>query len=427
MNVYDSQKIADILYASHTLEYTENMEEADLILLNTCSIRGKAEEKLFSDLGRLRKLKKERAHIVIGVGGCVASHAGEEILRRAPCVDLIFGPQTLHLLPLLYDEVIEKKQRPIANNLLENEKFAYFPTPRAEGPSAFVTIMEGCDRFCSYCIVPQTRGREISRPFGEILEECRILARQGVKEIHFLGQNVNDFQCTKKNTSNDLASLLYAASDISEIKRLRFTTSHPAAFSDRLIEVFAKEPKLVNHLHLPIQSGSNRILELMRRGYTKEEYKNKIEKLRIVRPNISISTDIIVGFPGETEKDFQETLDFVKDMQFDHSFSFIYSARPGTPAALLEDDISLEIKKQRLTQLQSLLDTSEKIISRSMVNTVQDVLVLDTAMKNPLQLMGRTENNRIVNFVGDVNLIGNMTRVIIKEALRNSLRGEICK
>ncbi|OGT07392.1 MAG: tRNA (N6-isopentenyl adenosine(37)-C2)-methylthiotransferase MiaB [Gammaproteobacteria bacterium GWE2_37_16] len=426
MNVYDSQKIADILAASHGMITTEDPQNADVLLLNTCAIRDKAEEKVFSDLGRFRAFKKKRPEIIIGVGGCIASHSGEKILKRAPYVDFVFGPQTIHQLPILYDEVIEKKSHPMDIRLLENEKFTYFPPPRACGASAFVTIMEGCDRFCSYCIVPQTRGREISRPFAEIIRECQQLAEQGVKEIHLLGQNVNAY-CDKDSTekTQDLADLLIAAARIENIARLRFTTSHPAVFSEHLLEVFATEPKVVNHLHLPVQSGCNRILNLMRRGYTVEEYKEKIQKLRAIRPEISVSSDFIVGFPGETEADFLETLDFVKEMHFDHSFSFIYSPRPNTSAATLTDDVPLAKKKQRLLVLQNLLNSEEKIISQTMLNSVQEILVTDVARKNTKQLMGRTENNRIVNFHGDPNLIGKTVPVKITEILRNSMRGEI--
>jgi len=424
MNVYDSQKIADLLLTSHGMQLVITPDKADLIVLNTCAVRGKAEEKLFSDLGRLRLIKKKHPEIIIGVGGCVATQEGKNILTRAPYVDFVFGPQTLHHIPLLYDEVVDTKRHLINIELLKNEKFKHFPEPIADGPSAFVTIMEGCNRFCSYCVVPHTRGPEISRPFEDVINECTKLSSQGVKEIHFLGQNVNAYRYKTK----DLTDLLSKVAEDKNIARLRFTTSHPTSFSKRLMTAFANEPKIVNHLHLPVQSGSNRILKVMRRNYTTEQYKEKIAAVRALLPDISISSDFIVGFPNETEADFQETLNFVSEVNFDHSFSFIYSPRPNTKAALMDDTISLPEKKQRLQTLQNLLTAQENVISQAMLNTTQEILVTGTAIrKDHQQLMGRTENNRIVNFVNNTNqnLIGKIISVKITKILRYSLRGEV--
>lgn len=427
MNVYDSQKIADLLAASHKFILTNNVAEADLILLNTCSVRDKAEEKVFSDLGRFRLHKNKRPEIIIGVGGCVAMQERENILKRAPFVDIIFGPQTLHELPLFYDEVLNKQTKVIDTRFLKNEKFAYFPPATTKEAAAFVTIMEGCNYFCSYCIVPQTRGREISRPMPQILQECQYLAQQDVKEIHFLGQNVNAYLDNQDGSAKpkDLADLLENTGKIEGIKRIRFTTSHPSAFSERLINAYAKLPKLVSHLHLPIQSGSDKILKAMNRKYTAAVYTSIIKKLRHARPNLAISSDFIVGFPGETEEDFLATLKLVEDIKFDHSFSFIYSPRPNTKAALLEDKIPLAVKKERLFALQQLLDNQEKAINEAMLNTKQKILVTGLARKNSKQLSGRTENNRVVNFIGEKDLIGKIIEVKIDEILRNSLRGTI--
>jgi len=423
MNVYDSEKIANILQASHNMELVNDPKDADLILLNTCAIRGKAEQKVFSDLGRFRAFKKKRPEMIIGVGGCVATESGKKILERAPYVSIIFGPQTLHRLPVLYDEASESAKRSIDIRLLKNEKFQHFPPAKSNGPLAYVTIMEGCNRFCSYCIVPFTRGREISRPFQDVLTECEILASQGVKEIHFLGQNVNAYKADDKN----LADLIRETAKIPGILRLRFTTSHPADFSERLIEVFADTPTLANHLHLPVQHGSNRILEAMRRNYTVLEYKEKVKKLRQIRPNISVSTDFIVGFPGETEEDFEKMLDLVEEVKFDQSFSFIYSPRPNTKAALLADDMPLAVKKVRLAKLQKALSKHANLISESMLNIPQKVLVVGSSRKNTKELSGRTENNRIVNFLGPADLISQIVEVKITGVLTNSLRGEMCE
>ena len=423
MNVYDSQKIADVLFESHGMELVFEPREADVILLNTCAVRGKAEEKVFSDLGRIKVFKKLRPEIVIGVGGCVATQEGRNILIRAPYVDFVFGPQVLHRIPSLYNEVIKKRKRLIDTEFLKNEKFLYFPPARADGPSAFVSIMEGCNQFCSYCVVPHTRGPEVSRPFNDVIHECTELALQGVTEINLLGQNVNAY-CDK---GKDLADILYALAKNKDILRIRFMTSHPKFFSERLLEAFRLEPKIVNHLHLPVQSGSNTILKAMRRGYTVEANKDKIAALREIRPDIAVSSDFIVGFPGETDTDFQETLDLVSEIKFDHSFSFIYSPRPNTKAALFEDTLPLKTKKERLKILQILLLKFENAINQNMRHTEQEILVTGFSRKNSRQLMGRAENNRIVNFENKTgeDLVGKIVNIKITEILRNSLRGEL--
>lgn len=428
MNEYDSAKISALLTSSHGFVRTEIPEEADLILLNTCSIREKAEEKLFSDLGRFRKLKTNNPLLIIGVGGCVAVQEKEKIIKRAHCVDIIFGPQTIHHLPKMYDDAIRQQIKIIDISSAKSaiEKFDYFPKPHSEGPIAFVSIMEGCNKFCSYCIVPYTRGREISRSFADIINEVNSLAQQGVKEINLLGQNVNDYLDKNQNgTAKKLSELIRAVAIIDEIERIRFTTSHPSAFTDDLIELFATETKLANHLHLPVQSGSNKILQAMRRGYTVEDFISKIEQLRKIKPDISISSDFIVGFPNETDEDFAATMNLINEIKFDKSFSFIYSPRPFTPAANLEDNISFEIKKDRLKKMQDQLNLHSLAISNSMVNTVQKVIVTNCSNRTPGKLIGRTENNKMVSFIGDENLIGKIIDVKIIKALPNSLKGEL--
>ncbi|HHF7366557.1 TPA: tRNA (N6-isopentenyl adenosine(37)-C2)-methylthiotransferase MiaB [Legionella bozemanae] len=426
MNEYDSTKMAEVLLQSHGLVKTEDVEEADVILLNTCSIREKAQEKVFSQLGQWREYKAKNPHVVIGVGGCVASQEGEDIIKRAPFVDIVFGPQTLHRLPTLLNERIEKKKPVVDISFPEIEKFDHLPTPRAEGPTAFVSIMEGCSKYCSFCVVPYTRGTEISRPFDDVLAECYQLAMQGVREINLLGQNVNDYRGVMENGDiADLALLIHYLAAIEGIGRIRFTTSHPLAFSDNLINAYAEVPELANHLHLPVQSGSDRILGLMKRGYTALEFKSKIRKLRKVRPDIRLSTDIIVGFPGETDKDFQDTMDLVHEIGFDTSFSFIYSPRPGTPAANLPDDTPMEVKKQRLQILQNRLVLQASRYSQSMVGSTQKILVTGHSKKDSQQLSGRTECNRVVNFDGPAHLIGQFVEVQINDALPNSLRGRL--
>ncbi len=426
MNEYDSTKMADVLQASHGLVKTDNVEEADVILLNTCSIREKAQEKVFSQLGQWREYKAKNPHVIIGVGGCVASQEGADIVKRAPFVDIVFGPQTLHRLPDLLREREQKKKAVVDISFPEIEKFDHLPAPRADGPTAFVSIMEGCSKYCSFCVVPYTRGVEISRPFDDVLAECYQLASQGVREINLLGQNVNDYRGEMDNGDiADLALLIHYVAAIEGIGRIRFTTSHPLAFSDNLINAFAEVPELANHLHLPVQSGSDRILGLMKRGYTGLEYKSKIRKLRKVRPDIRLSTDIIVGFPGESDKDFQDTMDLVHDMGFDTSFSFIYSPRPGTPAANLPDDTPLEVKKQRLQILQNRLLINASRYSESMIGSKQRILVTGFSKKDSKQLSGRTECNRVVNFEGPEDLIGQFIDVQITDALPNSLRGRL--
>lgn len=426
MNEYDSSKMVDLLRQSHGLEKTENVEEADVILLNTCSIREKAQEKVFSQLGQWREYKNKHPNVIIGVGGCVASQEGGSIIKRAPFVDLVFGPQTLHRLPQMINECIQSKKAVVDIQFPEIEKFDHLPEPRAEGPTAFVSIMEGCSKYCSYCVVPYTRGEEISRPFDDVLTECYQLAQQGVREINLLGQNVNDYQgLMHSGEIADLALLIQYLAAIDGIGRIRYTTSHPLAFSANLIQAYADVPELANHLHLPIQSGSDRILMLMKRGYTAMEYKSKIRKLREVRPDIKLSTDIIVGFPGETDADFQATLDLVQEIGFDTSFSFIYSARPGTPAANLIDDTPMEIKKERLSLLQKTLLSQAQKYSHEMIGSKQKILVTGLSKKDSQQYAGRTECNRVVNFTCPRNIIGQFVDVIITEALPNSLRGRL--
>lgn len=426
MNEYDSSKMAEVLYASHGLVKTDQAEDADVILLNTCSIREKAQEKVFSQLGQWREYKAKNPHVLIGVGGCVASQEGSDIIKRAPFVDIVFGPQTLHRLPALLNERLEKNKSVVDISFPEIEKFDHLPAPRAEGPTAFVSIMEGCSKYCSFCVVPYTRGEEISRPFDDVLAECYQLASQGVREINLLGQNVNDYRGIMDNGDiANLALLIHYIAAIDGIGRIRFTTSHPLAFSENLINAYAEVPELANHLHLPVQSGSDRILSLMKRGYTALEFKSKIRKLRKIRPDIRLSTDIIVGFPGETDKDFQDTMDLVHEIGFDTSFSFIYSPRPGTPAANLPDDTPMELKKQRLQILQNRLLMNAARYSESMIGSKQKILVTGFSKKSSQQLSGRTECNRVVNFDGPPHLIGQFIDVQISDALPNSLRGRL--
>ncbi|NND43841.1 MAG: tRNA (N6-isopentenyl adenosine(37)-C2)-methylthiotransferase MiaB [Xanthomonadales bacterium] len=426
MNEYDSEKMADVLAASHGLELTEVESEADVILINTCSIREKAQEKVFSQLGRWRALKEKNPQIVIGVGGCVASQEGDALVRRAPFVDLVFGPQTLHRLPGMLDSVRDSGKPAVDISFPEIEKFDKLPAPGAHGPSAFVSVMEGCSKYCSFCVVPYTRGEEVSRPLDDVVAECAILADQGVREINLLGQNVNAYAgMMHDGTRADLALLIHYVAGIDGIDRIRFTTSHPVEFSDSLIEAFGEVPELVNFVHLPVQSGSDRVLAMMKRGHTALEYKQRIRRLREVRPDICLSSDFIVGFPGETERDFEATMRLIRDIGFDQSFSFIYSARPGTPAAALPDDTPLALKKERLAALQSLVNEQASAISRAMVGGTQRILVEGHSKKDHHQLAGRTENNRVVNFDGHPRLVGQFVDVVITEALSHSLRGRV--
>jgi tRNA-2-methylthio-N6-dimethylallyladenosine synthase len=426
MNEYDSDKMADVLAASHGLELTDHEEEADVILINTCSIREKAQEKVFSQLGRWKQLKQHKPQLVIGVGGCVASQEGEALIRRAPVVDMVFGPQTLHRLPGMLEKVRATGRPEVDISFPEIEKFDALPQPGARGPSAFVSVMEGCSKYCTFCVVPYTRGEEVSRPLEDVVLECETLARQGVREVNLLGQNVNAYRGTMSDgDESDLALLIHYVAAIEGIDRIRFTTSHPVEFSNSLIDAFGEVPELVDFVHLPVQSGSDRVLSMMKRGHTALEYKQKIRRLRELRPNISLSSDFIVGFPGETERDFEQTMKLVRDMGFDQSFSFIYSARPGTPASNLADDTPLEVKKQRLARLQQQINEQADAISRAMRNTRQKILVEGPSKKDPKQLSGRTENNRVVNFDGHPRLVGHFVDVVITEALSHSLRGRL--
>jgi tRNA-2-methylthio-N6-dimethylallyladenosine synthase len=424
MNEYDSAKVAEVLGVSHGMDITLNPAEADVILLNTCSIREKAQEKVFSQLGVWRQLKRSHQDLIIGVGGCVASQEGEAILERAPFVDIVFGPQTLHRLPIMIEEV-RSTHRPVVDiSFPETEKFDNLPEPRAEGPSAFVSIIEGCSKYCTFCVVPYTRGEEVSRPFDDVIAEIVALAEQGVREVTLLGQNVNAYRGLMKDGEiADLALLVSYIAAIDGIERIRYTTSHPVEFSERLIQTYAEVPKLVDHLHLPVQSGSDRILALMKRAHTVLEYKSKVHRLRKIRPTISLSSDFIVGFPGETEADFQATLELIEEIGFDQSFSFIYSPRPGTPAASRLDEVPREVKKERLARLQALINLQAAAVSQKMVGSVQRILVERISRKDSRQLAGRTENNRVVNFTGPASLIGRFVDVSITEALPNSLRG----
>jgi tRNA-2-methylthio-N6-dimethylallyladenosine synthase len=428
MNDYDSSRMADLLAESHGYDLTANAEEADMLLLNTCSIREKAQQKVFHQLGRWRHLKDKKPDLIIGVGGCVASQEGAAISKRAPYVDLIFGPQTMHRLPEMLETSVRKKSVVIDISFPEIEKFDRLPDPRVDGPTAFVSIVEGCSKYCSFCVVPYTRGEEVSRPLDDVLAEIVHLASKGVREVNLLGQNVNAYRGpTHEGDQADLAYLISLVAAIDGIDRIRYTTSHPIEFSDRLIEVYAQVPELVSHLHLPVQSGSDRILAKMKRGHTILEYKSKLRKLRTIRPEISISSDFIIGFPGESEQDFEATMKLIEEIQFDNSFSFIYSARPGTPAADLPDDTLAETKKQRLNILQSRINQQTQAISRRMVGQDHSILVTGPSRKDPGQLQGRTENNRVVNFSsGNQNLVGQFVTVTITEALPNSLRGDLC-
>jgi tRNA-2-methylthio-N6-dimethylallyladenosine synthase len=419
MNEYDSHKMADVLHAAEGYEPTTDVEEADLILFNTCSVREKAQEKVFSDLGRVKHLKKRGA--VIGVGGCVASQEGAAIIERAPYVDLVFGPQTLHRLPQMLRDMRAQHRPQVDISFPEIEKFDHLPPARVEGATAFVSIMEGCSKYCSFCVVPYTRGEEVSRPLDGVLAEIAGLADQGVREVTLLGQNVNAY----RTDDADFALLLECVADIPGIERIRYTTSHPKEFTQRLIDVYARMPKLVSHLHLPVQHGSDRILSAMKRGYTVLEYKSTIRKLRGARPGISLSSDFIVGFPGETDDDFAKLMQLVEDMAFDSSFSFIYSARPGTPAAALHDDTPRDVKLKRLQTLQAAIEANARRIGASRTGTRQRILVEGPSRRDAQELMGRTECNRIVNFKGTPRLIGTMIDVTITEALPHSLRGEV--
>jgi len=426
MNEYDSGKMADILAKSHGFEIVTDALQADVLLLNTCSVREKPQEKVFSQLGRWHEMKQQRPGLLIGVGGCVASQEGEAILKRAPYVDLIFGPQTIHRLPAMLDAVRATQRPNVDVSFPEIEKFDCLPQPRADGPKAYVSIMEGCSKYCTFCVVPYTRGEEISRPFDDVIAEIVQLAEQGVREIHLLGQNVNAYRGAMHDGDvADLALLIRYIAAIDGVGRIRYTTSHPLEFSDSLVDVYAEVPQLVSNVHLPVQHGSDRILNLMKRGHTVLEYKDKIRRLRALRPDISISTDFIVGFPGETDTDFAAMLALVDDIKFDTSYSFIYSARPGTPAASLPDDVSMETKKQRLATLQERLLKHAQTISVAMIGTLQQVLVEGPSRKGSQQMAGRTENNRVVNFDGDPTLVGKFVAVRITEALTNSMRGEL--
>jgi tRNA-2-methylthio-N6-dimethylallyladenosine synthase len=425
MNEYDSDKMSDVLHAAEGYEPTQDMEQADLILFNTCSVREKAQEKVFSDLGRVKHLKEKG--VLIGVGGCVASQEGAAIIQRAPYVDVVFGPQTLHRLPQLLANRTRLGKPQVDISFPEIEKFDHLPPARVEGASAFVSIMEGCSKYCSYCVVPYTRGEEVSRPFEDVLVEVAGLADQGVKEVTLLGQNVNAYRGPMGGTAEiaDFATLLEYVSDIPGIERIRYVTSHPNEFTQSLIDAYAKLPKLVNHLHLPVQHGSDRILMAMKRGYTAMEYKSTIRKLRAIRPDLAMSSDFIVGFPGETEDDFGKMMKLIDEIGYDTSFSFIYSPRPGTPAAALQDDTPHEVKLKRLQHLQATIDDSVRAISASRQGTVQRILVEGASRKDPTELMGRTECNRVVNFKGQPRLIGQMLDITITQATQRSLRGEV--
>ena len=426
MNDYDSAKMLDVLAESHGAIKTDKPEEADIILLNTCSIREKAQEKVFSQLGRWRPLKDNKPDLVIGVGGCVASQEGATIFERAPYVDMVFGPQTLHRLPEMVNNAIKTGKSVIDISFPEIEKFDHLPEARAEGPTAFVSIMEGCSKYCTFCVVPYTRGEEVSRSFDDVINEVVELAAQGVREINLLGQNVNAYRGEMHDGEiADLALLIEYVAAVEGIERIRYTTSHPVEFSDRLIEAYAKVPELVNHLHLPVQSGSDRVLSLMKRGHTVLEYKSKIRKLRKIRPDISLSSDFIIGFPGETDDDFEATMNLIAEIGFDHSFSFIYSKRRGTPASSFNDDVPAETKKQRLNILQARINSKAMEISHNMVGEITQVLVEGFSKKDAKQLRGKTENNRTVNFTGPESLIGDFAHVLITEALPNSLRAEL--
>jgi len=424
MNEYDSDKMADVLKASQGMELVATPEEADVLLLNTCSIREKAQEKVFSLLGRWRKIKDKHPDVMIGVGGCVASQEGAAIQKRAPFVDIVFGPQTLHRLPELLNQARSGKKRVVDISFPEIEKFDALPEPRAEGPKAFVSVMEGCSKYCTFCVVPYTRGEEMSRPVVDVLAEIQSLAAQGVREVNLLGQNVNAYRGAMDDGElADFALLLHFVAAVEGIDRIRFTTSHPIEFTDEIVDAFAEIPALVSHLHLPVQSGSDHVLGIMKRGHTRADYLAIMDKVKAARPGISLSSDFIIGFPGETDEDFADTMNLIEQVGFDFSYSFIYSPRPGTPAAEFPDDTSEETKKERLRLLQKRLDEMTMTISHGMVDTVQTVLVEGISKKNQLQVTGRTENNRVVNFIGHPRLVGQFVDVMITEALPNSLRG----
>jgi len=426
MNEYDSARMADVLRESQGLELTTDPEEADVVLLNTCSVREKAQEKVFSHLGQWRQIKQRRPGMIIGVGGCVASQEGEGLLERAPFVDLVFGPQTLHRLPEMIDRLRRSGRAQVDVSFPEIEKFDRLPEPRAAGASAFVSVMEGCSKYCSFCVVPYTRGEEVSRPLAQVMAEIEALAAQGVAEVMLLGQNVNAYRGPMNCQAEcDLATLIRLVARVDRIERIRFTTSHPVEFTDALVAAYADVPKLASYLHLPVQSGSDRVLAAMKRGYTTLEYRQTIRKLRAARPGLSLSSDFIVGFPGETEDDFEQTLGLITDAGFDQSFSFIYSRRPGTPAASLPDDVPHEVKQRRLDVLQRRVDSQALAISQDMVGSVQRVLVEKPSKRDPRQLAGRTENMRWVNFDGPSSLLGRFADVIVTEAMPNSLRGRL--
>ncbi|MCG9026343.1 tRNA (N6-isopentenyl adenosine(37)-C2)-methylthiotransferase MiaB [Laribacter hongkongensis] len=426
MNEYDSDKMADVLGLAEEIVKTDSPDDADIILFNTCSVREKAQEKVFSDLGRVRPLKEARPDLIIGVGGCVASQEGDTIVKRAPYVDVVFGPQTLHRLPQLISQRRESGAAQVDISFPEIEKFDHLPPARVEGAAAFVSVMEGCSKYCTFCVVPYTRGEEVSRPLDDVLTEVAGLAQQGVKEITLLGQNVNAYRGAMADGEiADFACLLECVHEIPGVERIRFTTSHPREFTPRIIDCYARLPKLVSHLHLPVQSGADRVLAAMKRGYTALEYKSIIRKLRAIRPDLCLSSDFIVGFPGETDEDFEKTRKLVEELEFDASFVFIYSPRPGTPAADLPDDTPHEVKVKRLQTLTELLDRKTFEINQSMVGTVQTVLVEGISRRDSSELAARSANNRIVNFVGQPRLIGQMVEVVITEALRHSVRGEI--
>ncbi|MBC7623530.1 MAG: tRNA (N6-isopentenyl adenosine(37)-C2)-methylthiotransferase MiaB [Aeromicrobium sp.] len=431
MNEYDSDKMADVLEAAHGYTKTDKAEEADLILLNTCSVREKASEKMFSDLGRLREFKDAKPGVLIGVGGCVASQEGEALVKRAPYVDIVFGPQTLHRLPAMIKRREQTLLPQVDISFPENEKFDDLPPARVDGPSAFVSIMEGCSKYCSFCVVPYTRGEEISRPFAEVMREIRDLAARGVKEVTLLGQNVNAYVGkmidaeSGEEMNADFALLLTAVHGLPNIERIRYTTSHPLEFTQRLIDCYGKLPKLVSQLHLPVQAGSDTILASMKRGYTVMEYKSIIRRLREKRPSMSISSDFIVGFPGETEEDFNRSMKLIEDVRFDGAFSFVYSRRPGTPAASLLDETPQSVKLKRLQHMQKVLEAQSTAVSESMVGSIQRVLVEGVSRKDATELMARTDNNRVVNFPADKKLIGQFVDVVITKAMHFTLRGEV--
>ncbi len=426
MNEYDSSKMLDVLQEADGMELTDDPKQADVLLLNTCSIREKAQEKVFSLIGRWKIIKDSNPDVIIGIGGCVASQEGEALRQRAPSVDVVFGPQTLHRLPEMIRQAKRSKKAVVDISFPEIEKFDNLPEPRSEGPSAFVSIMEGCSKYCTFCVVPYTRGEEISRPFDDVLTEISSLAEQGVREVNLLGQNVNAYRGEMQDGDlADLAILIQYVATIEGIDRIRYTTSHPVEFSDSLIQAYADVPELVNHLHLPVQSGSDRILAAMKRGHMAAEFKSKIRKLRKVRPDISLSSDFIIGFPGETDANFEATMKLIEDIGFDHSFSFIYSQRPGTPASSFADDVSMEVKKERLKRLQTRILEMTAEISQAMVGSVQSVLVTNVSKRSDEEVAGKTENNRTVNFQGSKRLIGQFVDVKITQAFPNSLRGDV--